>query len=208
MGGRVPYRDFVLLHPPGLIYLLTPFAALGRVIGDADGWAVARLAMMGVGALSAVLAVLVGRRFGAVAALGGGLVYAVWPPALNGETSTYLECLPNALLLVALLLLGAPRGRGPERRAAAYPLVAGAALGLAMSVKIRGVAPLLVVLGWQLLSAGWRRAVLVLAGAAARRSRSACRPSCSTRPGCGCSSSRTSCSATGSTRRCSSGWPT
>jgi hypothetical protein len=166
VGGQVPYRDFVLLHPPGLIYLLTPFAALGRAIGDADGWAVARLAMMGVGALSAVLVVLVGRRFGSVAAVGGGLLYAVWPPAINGETSTFLECVPNALLLAALLLLGGDPGARRGRPGPAYPLLAGGALGLALSVKIWGVAPLLVVVAWQLLSAGWRRAALVLAGAA------------------------------------------
>ena len=40
VSGRLPYRDFLLLHPPGLIYLLAPFALLGRVIGDADAWAV------------------------------------------------------------------------------------------------------------------------------------------------------------------------
>jgi len=29
--GRVPYRDFILLHPPLLMLVLTPFAALGRI---------------------------------------------------------------------------------------------------------------------------------------------------------------------------------
>ncbi|MDP9219698.1 MAG: glycosyltransferase 87 family protein [Actinomycetota bacterium] len=163
VAGQVPYRDFVLLHPPGLIYLLTPFAALGHVIGDANGWAVARLAMMAVGALSAVLVFLVGRRFGLVAAIGGGLLYAVWVPAINGETSTFLECVPNALLLTALLLLGSRR----TARSSGLPLLAGAALGLATSIKIWGVVPLLVVLGWQLLAAGWRRAATVLAGSVA-----------------------------------------
>ena len=46
VAGEAPYRDFVLLHPPGLIYLLTPFAALGPLVGDANGWATARVAMM------------------------------------------------------------------------------------------------------------------------------------------------------------------
>ena len=40
LSGRMPYRDYVLLHPPGLVFLLTPFAALGRLVGDANGWAV------------------------------------------------------------------------------------------------------------------------------------------------------------------------
>ena len=29
--GRTPYRDFLLLHPPGLMLTLTPFAAIGRL---------------------------------------------------------------------------------------------------------------------------------------------------------------------------------
>lgn len=163
VAGRVPYRDFVLLHPPGLVYLLTPFALVGHLVGDPGGWALARLAMMAVGGVSAVLVCLVGRRFGRVAAVGGGLLYAVWLPAINGETSTFLECVPNALLLTALLLLG----RRPAAADRAVPLVAGACLGLAMSTKIWGVAPLAVVLLWQLLAAGRRRAGWVAIGAAA-----------------------------------------
>jgi alpha-1,2-mannosyltransferase len=162
VAGKVPYRDFVLLHPPGLIYLLTPFALLGHAIGDANGWAVARVAMMAFGAVSAVLVVLIGRRFGPVAAIGGGMLYAVWPAALNGESSTYLECLPNTLLLLALLILGSRRRLAHP----AYQLLAGAALGLGLSIKIWGVVPLLVVVGWQLVVAGRRRAATVLAGAA------------------------------------------
>jgi hypothetical protein len=163
VAGRVPYRDFVLLHPPGLIYLLTPLAALGHVIGDANGWAVARVAMMMVGALSAVLVYLVARRFGPVAGIGGGVLYAVWVPAINGETSTFLECIPNALLLLALLMLGSKR----LARTAVWPLLAGAALGLATAIKIWGVAPLVVVVVWQLVTVGWRRAATVFAGAVA-----------------------------------------
>lgn len=161
VSGRVPYRDFVLLHPPGLIYLLTPFAVLGRLIGDANGWATARVAMMVVGAASAVAVFSILRRYGWVAAVVGGLLYAVWPPAINGETSTLLECVPNLLLLLALLILG-------SRRLAlrpAFQIAAGAALGLGMSIKIWGLVPLLVVLGWQFISEGRRRGLTVLAGA-------------------------------------------
>ena len=32
--GRLPYQDFLLLHPPGMTLLLTPFAAAAQVIGD------------------------------------------------------------------------------------------------------------------------------------------------------------------------------
>ena len=83
-------------------------------------------------------------------------------PRGAGRVLHLLECVPNALLLLALLLLGSRRAdRVP------YALLAGAALGLGVSIKIWGVVPLLVVLGWQLLSAGRRRALTVLAGAVA-----------------------------------------
>lgn len=48
--GLLPYRDFLLLHPPGIALLLLPFAALGRLVGDAGGYALARLAWFGLGA--------------------------------------------------------------------------------------------------------------------------------------------------------------
>lgn len=172
VAGQVPYRDFVLLHPPGLPLLLTPFALLGHVVGDANGWAGARLFMMALGAASAMVAVLIGRRFGRVAAIGGGLLYAVWVPAINGETSTLLECMPNLLLLTALAVLGSPRLRsGRSQRGqsgqVACPLVAGAALGLGTTIKIWGLAPLAVVLVWQLIEDGRRRSAVVLGGAVA-----------------------------------------
>lgn len=33
--GRLPYRDFLLLHPPGIVLALAPFAVLGHWVGDA-----------------------------------------------------------------------------------------------------------------------------------------------------------------------------
>ena len=158
VAGRVPYRDFVLLHPPGLPYLLSPFALLAPVVGDANGWAVARVAAMLVGSLTAVLVMLVLRPFGRTASLAGGLLYAVWPPALNADYSTLLEGPANTLLLVSLLLLSRRRP-GPGAQ-----LLAGAAVGLTAAIKIWGVVPLVVVLAWQLRTRGRRPAARVGAG--------------------------------------------
>src|ERR1044072_4376607 len=45
--GRLPYHDFVLLHPPGIVLALAPFAGLARLTGDDDSaLAVARLVFM------------------------------------------------------------------------------------------------------------------------------------------------------------------
>ena len=45
MHGEVPYRDFVLLHAPGVVLLLTPFALIGRLTSDPTGFAPALIAM-------------------------------------------------------------------------------------------------------------------------------------------------------------------
>src|SRR4051794_34211857 len=68
VSGRVPYRDFVLLPPPGILLALAPFAELGRLTSDSTGLAAARLAFIAVGALNAALVVRIASRFGVLAA--------------------------------------------------------------------------------------------------------------------------------------------
>jgi alpha-1,2-mannosyltransferase len=162
VAGRVPYEQFVLLHPPGIAVALTPFAVLGRMTSDPTGFALARLAMMLLGAANAVLVAVLARRFGSVAAVVGGLMYALWFPAIYVEARTTLEPLGTTLVLVCLLLL--PQGREGGRWG---PFLAGVALGLAVSVKIWAVAPLAVIASWQLVVAGRRRLGILLGGAAA-----------------------------------------
>ena len=48
---------------------------------------------MGLGALSALLVALTLRRRGPAVALVGGLLYAVWVPAIHVERTTALEAL-------------------------------------------------------------------------------------------------------------------
>ena len=76
--GRLPYRDFLLLHPPGIVVALAPFAAFGRLTSDLLGFEVARVGWMLIGALNAGLVVVAARRFGLVAAGAAGLFYALW----------------------------------------------------------------------------------------------------------------------------------
>ena len=160
--GRLPYRDFLFLHPPGIVLALTPFAAVGRLLGDPTGFAAARVAWMVLGAVDALLVVAVLRRRGPVAALLGGLFYALFPPAVYGEHSTQLEGLATACTLVALLLLTGRRrpGLGPV-------VLAGALLGASAGVKIWGVVAVAVVVVATALTTGRRRALAVAAGGVA-----------------------------------------
>jgi alpha-1,2-mannosyltransferase len=143
LSGRLPYRDFLFLHPPGVLVVLAPFAALGRLTSDPVGLAVARLAFMAIGALNAVLVYAVARRAGRVAGVAAGVMYAMWGPAGYAERTTLLEPLVNLGVLAALLVLGDVRVASRRRL-----LVAGAVLGIAMAVKLWAVVPLVVLVVW------------------------------------------------------------
>lgn len=149
LRGQLPYRDVVLVHPPGSTLLLAPFAGIGRLLGDPVGIGCARVAVV---ALSVGILVLL-RRLAAVvcperptaAGLTACLLYAVLPGAVVSERTVLLEPMAAAPCLLAVLLVTRP-GR---RRAAA----AGALLALGLAVKLFAGAYLVVVVVWLL----WQR---------------------------------------------------
>lgn len=158
VNGRMPYRDFLFLQPPGITVLLAPFGALAALVGDANAFATARLAFLALGGLNAALVVVAMRRYGLVAASAAGLLWALFLPAAYAERSTLLEGVGNTLLLAALV---ASAPAAPTRAAKGRWLLAGLALGVAVTVKLWIVVPLLVL-------ASFRRAARgrILAGAA------------------------------------------
>ena len=165
--GRVPYRDFILLHPPGAMLAAAPAAWVGRLTSDHTGFALAMLEFTVFGAASAVLVVVVARGLGVEwrAATVGGLFYAMWFPSVRNEYLSRLEPLGNLLLLCGLVGYVGIGGRQSRRSA----VLCGVGLGAATSVKIWYAAPLVVVLCFlvarrRLGDAGW--VVLGAVGAA------------------------------------------
>lgn len=156
VGGDLPYRDVLFVHPPGIVLILAPVAALAHLIGDPAALATGRVLAMLVGVANAVLVGWLLRRRGTVAVLTGGLMYALWAPAIAAERSIYLEPFIGLGLLVALAAvqrrpegvpaqtpaLDPPARSGSDRRALA---VAGLALGLACTVKVWAVLDVAVV---------------------------------------------------------------
>ena len=136
--GLLPYRDFLLLHPPGIAIALLPFALIGQHVGDEQGLAVARVAWMVLGAFNAVLVARILRPVGLAAMLVGGLFYATFVPALRIERVTSLEAVAATCILGAMLLASRWQRGVPTRAPSA--LLAGALLGLSAGVKIWGVA--------------------------------------------------------------------
>jgi len=161
-AGKTPYQDFLLLHPPGIVLALWPFAELGQLIGDPSALALGRLTWMSMGAGSAVVAALIFRRYGAGPALIAGLGYAMFVPAIRVEHSTTLEAPGSLCLLGAIWLL--TRSSGAGDRLAASALLAGCLVGVMTGLKIWGIAVAAVVVVWCLAVWGYRVAFAVIGG--------------------------------------------
>jgi alpha-1,2-mannosyltransferase len=128
LAGRLPYRDFAFLQPPGIVLFLQPLAALARLIGDEPALVVGRAVFVAIGALNICLVWKLLRPRGRVAAAVAAGFYAAWWGTVVTERTILLEPLLNLGLLITLLLL-----RRTSRRAV---LLAGIALGLTCTIKL------------------------------------------------------------------------
>lgn len=137
MHGQLPYRDFIFLHPPGVLIGMAPFTVLGRWLGDAQGLALATLAVILLGAINTGLVCLLLRRFGALSVLAGGGLYATWGALVLPEQLALLEP-----FLVTALLLAFFWARIPRRRS---HFLAGLVLGIATMVKVWAAVDLVLV---------------------------------------------------------------
>lgn len=127
--GVMPYRDFVLVHPPGLTLFLSPVAWLEPV----SAYLAARWLFVAVGTLNLLLAGWAARRWlGAWPAVAAIAVYALLPEVTQYERAALLEPLLNTgAFTVFIIGVGAP--------ARWRPIALGIAVGLMCSVKLTGV---------------------------------------------------------------------
>jgi alpha-1,2-mannosyltransferase len=150
INGRMPYGDFLLLQPPGIVALLAPFALVGELSSDSSGFAAARAGWMLLGGLNAVLITRILRPLGLGAALIGGLSYALSYPAIQTEHTVTPEAAGTTTVLVALLALRlGDRTRWMTSSGQRLALLgAGVALGFGAGIRISGILACLIVLGW------------------------------------------------------------
>jgi alpha-1,2-mannosyltransferase len=148
VSGVIPYRDFAMVQPPGSMLLMVPAALGGKAFGSAWALAAARVLTVGADTANVVLAGLLVRHRGPLAAGVASGGYAVYPAALNASQSLFLEpwlnlfCLLGAVLLFDGDQLAGHGGRGaPGHR---RPLWAGVCFGFAATVKIWAALPALV----------------------------------------------------------------
>lgn len=161
VSGVIPYRDFVVVQPPGSILLMAPVALLAKVTGSAWGLAIARLLTAAADTACVALIGLLVRHRGPVSAGIACGIYAVYPDALIAAHTFLLEPWLNLFCLIGALLVF-DGDRLTDGRRLAW---GGAAFGFAAAVKLWALVPLAVI-GLLLLRRP-RRLGLLAAGAVA-----------------------------------------
>lgn len=156
VSGALPYKDFVFVQPPGLLYILSPIAALSLAIGSHDGEVVGRVLTSLVTAANCSLVAWLVRRHGRLAMGVAGCALAVMPVAFFVSSSVKLEPYCVGLVLAAALVLVAPdRTELLSRRSI---VVAGLLIGAAALVKLWAFFPfvaLVVVLALRVRRRAW-----------------------------------------------------
>ncbi len=140
--GVLPYRDFVLVQPPGLILIMTPVAALAKWTGTAGAMAAGRILTVCAGAAAVPLAGRLVRHRGLLAvAITCGLL-AVYPDAIAASVTVLQEP-----WLVLCCLAGAVAVFDGNQLTGSWKRLAwgGAAFGFAGAIKVWAVIPVLVI---------------------------------------------------------------
>lgn len=142
IGGIVPYKDYVLVQPPGIAVFLSPIALLAKAIGTANGLAVARVFTVAVAGANVALVGFLVRSRGKIAVTVACGVMAVYPQGIASSQTVLLEPYLNLFCLLALVFCF----RSFHFRASrAAILVGGILFGIAGSVKAWAIIPVVVV---------------------------------------------------------------
>ena len=141
LHGSLPYRDFIIVQPPGITLLMTPAAALSWLTGTAGAIAAGRILTVAVSAASVVLGGLLVRHRGIAATTITCGVIAIYPASVQAAHTVLLEP-----WLTALCLLGAVAVFDGDRLASGRRLAwGGVALGFAGAVKVWAIIPVVVI---------------------------------------------------------------
>jgi len=140
--GVLPYRDFTLVQPPGLILLMTPIAELSKFTGTDWGMAIGRLVTACAGAASVPLAGLLVRRRGMLAVVITCGITAVYPDAILAAHTVLQEP-----WLVLFCLAGVLAVFDDDRLTSSGRRLAwgGVAFGFAGAIKVWAIFPIVVI---------------------------------------------------------------
>ncbi len=141
--GELPYRDFVMVQPPGITLLMFPVALVTKAMGADTGMAAARVITALASAAAVPVAGLLTRHRGLFATLVTCGVLAIFPDSILAARTVLLEpWLVLFCLLGALVLFDGDQVTSSTGRL----LLGGALLGFAGAVKVWAVLPVAVIL--------------------------------------------------------------
>ncbi len=141
--GAVPYRDFVMVQPPGITLIMFPVALATKALGTDVGMAAGRVITVLASAAAVPLAGLLTRHRGLFATLVTCGVLAIYPDSILAARTVLLEP-----WLVLFCLLGAlatfDRDRITDGRRRIF--LGGLLFGFAGAVKVWAILPVAVIL--------------------------------------------------------------
>ena len=161
MHGALPYRDFIIVQPPGITLLMSPAALLAQVTSTAWGMAAGRILTVAASSAGIVLVGLLARHRGPLAVALSCGVLAIFPGSLVAAHTVLLE---PWLTLFCLAGAVAVLDRDQLARSTRRLLWGGVAFGFAGAVEVWAIIPVVVVA--VLLARQIRRAALFVAGVA------------------------------------------
>jgi alpha-1,2-mannosyltransferase len=163
--GVLPYRDFIIVQPPGSTLLMTPAAAVSSFAGTAGAIAAGRILTALASAAAVVLGGLLVRHRGVFATIVTCGLIAIYPGSVQAAHTVLLEPWLTAFCLAgAVAVFDRDRLTDSGRRLA----WGGAALGFAGAVKVWAIIPVAVIVVLCLAGPGRvRRLVRLVGGVAA-----------------------------------------
>lgn len=159
--GAMPYRDFIMVQPPGITLLMAPVALVTKGLSTATAMAAGRVLTSLASAAAVLVAGLLTRHRGMFAVVVSCGLLTVYPDSALAARTVLLEpWLVLFCLLGALAVFDGDRFAGDRRL-----LLGGLAFGFAGAVKVWAILPVVVVLA--LLARRPKRAAIYGAGVVA-----------------------------------------
>jgi uncharacterized membrane protein YiaA len=162
IDGVMPYRDFVLVQPPGVVLLMAPVAALGKLTGTDWAMGIGRLLTACAGGASVLLAGLLVRRRGLLAVIITCGIMAVYPDAILAARTVLQEPWLVLACLAGLLALFDDERLTTSGKRLAW---GGVAFGFAGAIKLWAIFPIVVIA--VMCAPSLRRAATYLGGVVA-----------------------------------------
>ena len=172
LTGSLPYRDFVLVQPPGITLLMVPAALVGKLTGTAVAMGIGRVLTVLASSAGVLLTGLLVRHRGVLATLLACGILAFYPNSVAASHTVLVEpWLTLFCLIGAVAIFDGDRLTSSRRRL----VWGGVAFGFAGAVEMWAIMPVLAVFGLCLATGAAatglmprvRRALLFAGGTAA-----------------------------------------